>query len=70
MRVNETNEIRELTAAELEGVAGGLLDPMTLFTLGMVVGVAGSLAVTAITVGLSGGQNLWERVEAYANSQR
>jgi hypothetical protein len=65
MHVKETNEIRELTAAEREEVAGGMLDPLSV-----LVGVVGTLAVTAITVELSGGQNLWERVEAYANSQR
>jgi hypothetical protein len=66
MRVKETNEIRELTTAELNEVSGGVIDP---FIAGMLFGGAWSVAGVIVGATLTM-PNLWDQVEAYANSQR
>jgi hypothetical protein len=62
-----TITVRELRDDELEGVAGGLFG--VPFMVGVVVGTWVAVGAGAVAAELSQGQNLWEKVEAYANSQ-
>jgi hypothetical protein len=67
MNVQERNEIRELTADELNEVSGGAIDP---FTAGALVAFGISVFGVAVACDILYKPNLWDQVEAYANSQR
>ena len=60
MYVQETNEIRELTAAELEEVTGG--------HAGIVICGLLFIAAMDLTVDVLEGRNLWEQAVAYHKS--